>query len=314
MGQIIIPTDNKIQGPWLIDNKGLEDLNDSLIVIEKKLNEAFNILVERTAESKLEEYKRWEKDIDIERAKRKVIDSYPFDKSEKYVLIITKLGKKIKEDDLLSLLKGTQIEEFHPTELRIQIEKGPCEFTLEISSNYDGALETRIKVLDDGIFNDINYEIKKWTDKHKPNIALQKWFSWFPFAAFPIFMLLLFLTPSFLKDRSDLYKIQLAQESNQLLKDRLTEKEIAKAIELLLQKESGYVPESFNPEISVNKSIGNIWLFTCIGLFILLIKPRTVIGLGKNKWKVNFYRKWTYFVLVFIPLSIALPIIRSKLT
>ena len=182
MGQIIIPTDNKIKGPWLLDINSLEDLNESLNVIENKLNEAFNLLVDRTAESKFEEFKRWDKDIDIEKAKLKVKNSYPFDKSEKYVLIITKQGKKIKENDLLLLLKGSQIDEFNPTQLRIQIEKGPCEFILEISTKYDGVLETRIKALDDEIFNDINYEINKWTDKHKPNIAMQKWSRWFPFA------------------------------------------------------------------------------------------------------------------------------------
>lgn len=314
MGQIIIPTDNKIKGPWLLDINSLEDLNESLNVIENKLNEAFNLLVDRTAESKFEEFKRWDKDIDIEKAKLKVKNSYPFDKSEKYVLIITKQGKKIKENDLLLLLKGSQIDEFNPTQLRIQIEKGPCEFILEISTKYDGVLETRIKALDDEIFNDINYEINKWTDKYKPNIAMQKWSSWFPFAAIPIFLMLIFTTPLFLKDKGDIYETQLSQEANLLLNDGLTEKETTKAIELILQRESGYVPETFSPDISINRTLGLIWLFTSIGLLIFLIRPKTVIGLGKNRWKVRFYRNWTYFVLVFIPLSIVFPIIISKLT
>lgn len=313
MGQIIIPTDIKIKGPWLLDNKELEELHDCLSVIESKLEEAFKIIVNRTAESKLEEFRRWDTEMDMEKAKQKVRNSYPFEKSEKYVLLLTKQGKKFKDDSLLSLLKDSKLNDFNPAELRMQIEKGPCEFSLEISTRYDGALETRVKVLDDEILNDINYEINKWIDKHKPNIAMQKWSSWFPWAAFPVIFLLLFMTPLLLKDKTDLYKTQLSQESYMLLKDGLTEQETTKAIEIILQKESGYIPETFRPDIPINKTIGNIWLIVGIGLIILLIKPKTVIGIGKNKWKVGFYRKWTYFVLVFIPLSIAFPILRSKL-
>lgn len=313
MGQLIIPTDNKIKGPWLLDNKALEELNESLENIEKKLNEAFKILVERTAESKLEEYKKWDESVDISKAKEKVRDSYPFDKSEKYVLLLSKQGKKIKDSSLLSLLKDPQIDEFSPSEIRVQIEKGPCEFSLEISTEYDGELETRIKALDDNIISDINYEINKWINKHKPNIVMQKWSSWFPFAAFPIFMLLLLITAQFIQDKKEVYQSQLSKVSQDLLKDGITLEETPKAIEIILKKETGYVPDEFNPNIEINLTIRNIWLIAIIGLIVLIIKPKTTIGLGKSKWKVKFYKKWAYVVLVFIPLSIILPYVKSKI-
>jgi hypothetical protein len=313
MGQIIIPTDKKIKGPWLLDKTSLEELNESLLLVEEKLIESFNLLVDKTAESKLKEDQKWDKEIDFEKAKQKVKDSYSFEKSNKYVLVITQQGKKIKDENLSSLLKSSQIDEFNPTELRIRIEKGPCEFTLEVSTRFDGELVTRIKSEDDSTFNDINYEISKWIDKHKPSIVMQKWSSWFPFAAFPLFMMLVFTTPFFLKDKAEIYNTELTKESAHLLKDGLTEVETTKAIEIILQRESGYIPENFNPDTTINNTVGHIWLFTAIGLIILLVRPRTVIGLGKNKWKVSFYRKWTYFVLVFIPSSIAIPVIRSRL-
>jgi hypothetical protein len=311
MGQIIIPTDKKVKGPWFIDTKALEELNETLLIIENKLEEAYKIIIDKAAESKLEEYQRWDKGMDIEKAKQKLRESSTFEKSDKYVLIITQQGKKIKEENLLSLLKGSQIHEFNPIELRIQIEKGPCEFTLEISTAYDGELETRIKALDDIIFNDINYEINKWIDKHKPNLVMQKWSSWFPSLGILFFFVLIITMP--LKNKADAYKNKLSEESSLLLKDGLTEEETTKAIEIILQIESGYVPEAFDSNVTVSNTWTNVWLFAFISLLVLLIKPKTVIGLGKNKWKVGFYRKWTYFVLVFIPLSILLPIIRGKL-
>lgn len=292
------------------DSKSLMILYWKLI---KYLIRGYCILADRTAESKLEEFQRWDKEIDIEKAKEKVKSSYPFNKYEKYVLVTTKQGRKIKDDDLLSLLKGSQINEFNPTELKVHIERGPFEFTIDVSSRYDDALETRIKVDDDAIFSDISYEVSKWIDKHKPSIMLQKWSSWFPFAAFPIFLILLLITLSMLNNKTAIYRTELSKESSVLLRDGLTEVEAVKALEIILQYESGYIPEKFDPDITINNNLSNIWLYTVVGLIILLIKPRTVIGIGNNKWKVNFYRKWAYFVLVFIPLSIAFPIIRSKL-
>lgn len=318
MGQIIIPTDNKIKGPWLLDSKALEELHESLTAIELKLEEAFNIIVDRTAEAKLEEFKRRDNEINLEKAKQKVFASYPFNKSEKYVTMLSKEGKKIKDITLLSLLKDTQLNDLKPTDIRIQIEKGPCEFTLEISTKYDGELETRIKALDDSIFNDINYEINKWKDKHKPNLVMQKWSSWFPYAAVPIFTILFALTPMLLfKSKADIYKNQLSLESQELLKGGLTTPQKQnRAIEILLQNQSGYIPADFNPNLETNKTnktLGNILLFGSLGLIILLIRPKTVIGLGRNKWKVSFYKKWAYFILVYIPVSIILPIIKSKI-
>ncbi|WP_338648220.1 hypothetical protein V5J73_05710 [Flavobacterium sp. KS-LB2] len=314
MGQIIIPTDRKINGPWILDLKSLEELNEVLLTIEEKLEQASEVLLTKTAESYLEEYKDRHENIDLESAKLKVKNiNYKFNSSEKFALIITKQGNKIKDDNLLSILKGNEINEYNPTELKIHIRKGPCEFTLEVTTNYQGELETRIKSVDDDIFNDINYEINKWIENHKPTLIMQKWSGWFPFAAFPIIMMLVFATPLFIKNDKDAYKTQLEQKANFLLKDGLTPVETTKAIEIILQHESDYVPETFKQDNKINEILGTVWIITILGLIILMIKPNTVIGLGKSRWKIKFYKRWIYFVLVFIPLSIILPILRSKL-
>lgn len=314
MGQIIIPTDKNFKGPWFLDVTALEELHECLTLIQHRFDEAYNISLEKTAEYKIDDYRRWQKDITIEQATEKLRNSYPFDKSEIYALMLTKEGKKIKDDTLLHLLKDSKINDFSPEELIIQMEKGPYRFSLEISTRFEGEFSTRIKVPDDVVFNDINYEITKWVDKYKPNIVLQKWASWFPILAF-ILLIQLFLIPLlFLKDRSDLYQTQLAQEGINLLKDSLTTQETTKAIEIILQKESGYVPPDFNPSIGFNDTIRNIWIIGGIILVILAISPKSIIGIGKNTWKVKFYKKWAYFVLFFIPLSIAIPILINKIS
>lgn len=313
MGQLIIPTTRTINGPWFIDSNSLESLNDSLIKIDSKLEEAYNLLVDRTAESKINEFKVWEKDIDLDKAKTKVKNSYPFDDIEQYVVITNAQGDKIKDDNILQLLKDRKLDHFDPIELDIQIKKGPCEFTLELTTKFTGDLKTRTKVHDDSIFSDINYELNKWIEKNKPNIALEKWTSWFPWAGFPILVMLTMMTAFLSRTPQDIYKSKLKQESHELLKDSLSETEVRKAIQILLENESNFVPNDFNPPTQTNKTLLTIWLYSVVILVILFIRPRTVIGIGKNKWKVIFYKRWTYFVLVFIPLSILFPIIRSRI-
>lgn len=244
--------------------------------------------------------------------KKKVRNSYPFTDQKKYVLITSVQGDKIKDDNLILLLKVRKQDQFEPIELNIQIKKGPYEFMLEIGAS-TGDLKIRIKVHDDLIFSDINYELNNWIEKNKPNIALEKWSSWFPWVGFPILLLLIIMTLFLSKTTVDIYKPRLKQESHELLKDGLEEKELRKAIQILLENESNYVPESFNPPSQTNKTMFTIWTAALVILIILFVRPKTVIGLGRKKWKVTFYRRWTYFVLVFIPLSILFPILRSKI-
>jgi hypothetical protein len=77
--------------PWLLDKKALEDLNDTINLIEEKINAAYLVLVDKKAELDLDEYKKREKSIDIEEAKQKVKESYSFSASNKFALIVTTL-------------------------------------------------------------------------------------------------------------------------------------------------------------------------------------------------------------------------------
>jgi hypothetical protein len=193
MGKVIIPKSSKIRGPWLLDRKSLEELDEILMKIEVKLEEAFFMAVDSEAESRLEEFTRYEKEMDIAKAKNKVLLSCQFAKRDSYALFVTKQEKRIRDTTLLALIKDTQLNEYSPIELRVLMAKGPCEFSLDVSTKYGGELEFRVKTIDDEIFNDINYEIYKWIDNHKPSLIVQKWSSWFPWALFLVLPVLLFL-------------------------------------------------------------------------------------------------------------------------
>lgn len=307
MGHLIIPTEQKVAGPWLIDSVALESLHDAITLIDAKLDEAFSIHVEQYTDQRIEDGSLRAREV----LKETVLKSYDRHR-QKVVTVSGKNGEKIQDETLISLLKDRKLESFKPEELSIQITKGPCEFQFELSSKYSGALQTRAKVDDDNILSDINYELSKWIEKHKASRPIQAWSSLFPLITFPLIIVFTFVSAFLFTGRSTMYKSVLKHRSHELLKDSLSDDEMIQAVQILLEDASGYVPDNFYLNRSFDSPMTIVFIFL-LAVLILNIKPKTVIGLGRNKGKVDFYRSWIYFVMFFIPFSIVLPVLLSKL-
>ena len=313
MGQLIIPNEIKIQGPWILQESELDELGNVIETIDSKLEDALHLVIENKAKEKFDEFKKYDAEISLDTAKQKIVESYPFNEKESRAVLISKNRKKIVDDSLISLLKDKNLNEFCPSELFVEIAKGPIEFQLELSSKYDGELQTRLKIDDDNIAGDINYELNKWIRKNRPNLVLQKWSSWFPYALFPVLFFLLILSSEFIKTDKDAYKNELRNQAEQILIDGLSKEETQNAVEIMLKLETGFVPQNYTAKPEKNSMLFNIGIVILLITIMLLIKPKTIIGLGKNKWKAWFFKKWIYFVFVFIPFSILVPMLRSKL-
>lgn len=313
MGKLIIPNEITIQGPWILQESELDELGNVIEVIDSKLEDALYLVIENEAKENFDEFKKYDEEISLDTAKQKIVDSYPFNKKESKAVLISKNRKKIIDDSLISLLKDKNLNEFCPSELSIEIEKGPIEFTLDLSSKYDGELHTRLKVDDDNIAGDINYELNQWIRKNRPNLVLQKWSSWFPFALFMALGCLMIFSAAFIETDKDAYKNELRNQAEQILIDGLSKEETQNAVEIILKLETGFVPQNYTAKSTKKSMLFNIWIVFLLIAIILLIKPKTIIGLGKNKWKASFFKKWIYFVFAFIPFSILVPILRGKL-
>ena len=313
MGKLIIPNEITIQGPWILQESELDELGNVIEVIDSKLEDALYLVIENEAKENFDEFKKYDEEISLDTAKQKIVESYPFNKKESEAVLISKNRKKLVDDSLISLLKDKNLNEFYPSELLVNIRKGPIEFTLDISSKYDGELHTRLKIDDDTIAGDINYELNQWIRKNRPNLVLQKWSSWFPYALFMAFCFLVIFSGVFFETDKDAYKNELRNQAEQILIDGLSKEETQNAVEIMLKLQTGFVPQNYTAKHTKNSMLFNIWIVFLLIAIILLIKPKTIIGLGKNKWKASFLKKWIYFVFIFIPFSILVPILRGKL-
>ena len=313
MGQLIIPNEIKIKGPWILVEAQLEELDEVLNAIEEKIDQSYEIELEKEVEKELPRLRQWEENLTKDEAELEVKNSYPFSNNEKFAVLLSKDGKKLKDATIIGLLKDKNINDFAPTELQIEIKKGNINFKLEINSTYNGELQTRISISDDSFANDINYLLNKWIRKHQPNRVVQTWNSTIHFFIFPMFILLFFITSQLLETDNDNYKEELKKEGNELLTNGISITEENRAIELILKLETDYVPLNYENESNLNSNIFKVWIYGSICLILIGIRPRTTIGIGRKKRLAWFYKKWIYVVTVFIPLTIILPIIKSKL-
>ncbi|MFV0593013.1 MAG: hypothetical protein ACK5M7_16680 [Draconibacterium sp.] len=314
MGKLIIPNEINIKGPWILDENQLEDLSEILALIEDKINSAFEVEFKNEIERKINERREWDKNLDEAKIESETSNYYPYNNKEKYAILISKDRKIIKDLTIIDLLKDQKIKDFNPSELQVEINKGSNQFRLEISSRYDGGeLQTRLTIKDENLANEINYLLNRWIRKNQPNNAIQIWSSVMPFAAFFSLIALYFISGLFLSSNIEIYQKALNQQGLELLKDSLTDNEISQAIELILKKETGYLPENYTRETQANSKILKIWLYGTIVILMLAIKPKTTISLGKKKRVGWFYKKWIYFVTFFVPMTIILPIILERI-
>ena len=69
MGQLIIPNEIKIKGPWILSENDLEELDDVLMEIDRLINKSYHIEIEKEIEKKFPELKKWDEKITREEAK-----------------------------------------------------------------------------------------------------------------------------------------------------------------------------------------------------------------------------------------------------
>lgn len=312
MGQLIIPNEIKINGPWILEESQLEELDEVLRNIDEKLNESYEIELEREIEKELPDLLKWNEKVTREQARDVVENRYPFKIKEKYAMLLSKDGKRLTDVSLLGLLKDKNIRDFNPYELQVGIKKGPISFILEITTRYDGELQTRL-ISEDSVANDINHLLNKWIRKNRPIATIQFWSLIFPFALFPLFFLLLFSSVFFLKSEKVNYNEELKKEGKALLINGIDDSELNRTLEIILKLETDYTPANYTKEPILNSTIIKIWIYGTICIVLLSISPKTTIGVGKKKRSALFYKKWIYIVTIFIPLTIILPIIKAKI-
>lgn len=299
MGQLYIPGEKEIKGPWFIGLDELEELDKIFEFIDSKITESTNMEIDELARAAVQKGEYEDIDTAVTRLRK-----YQFDTSRKVkkVDIISIDEKRLTDTTLMGILKDAKLKDFKPKELTLEVGFMHLnQFYLNIRRRSDGIISYRVKCFDQNIEDEIRYKIDTWLDKHHPNKPLQIW-SEYSFLLFIISFLLVGLSaPRIVSFELPDFKTNYKNEINQIIKSGVNKENELKSIELLLKYSTDYQPYNIKSIKKINSLATKILL---ISLFILLIssfKPKTTIGIGKHKSLIKIYKFYTSLVLITLP-------------
>ncbi len=195
---------------------------------------------------------------------------------------------------------------------------------LTLSSGNDTSNYFEYEIIGSETFENYEYhkdiligKIENWIDSYKPCIGLTAWY--YLAVLTPIFCLLIAvvclgisLMDSGAKDQ---YFKQYDSEIAQIVESEINDSNRDRAIQMILQKEYDYVPESWNIE---RKKTENQILLYCEGMFLfclfIRIRPKANFAIGKGKRRIKAWNTYKYIIFILIPTSILIPILINRIS
>ncbi len=298
MSKIIIPAKREESGPWLLDEASFLKLNHVLTEVSDLLDKSF---------------KKERKDIDY----LKKDDSHPHSNGNsiiKEIILISEDDTQIVEDSIDKVLQNPHLGRFDPFEFKINYRYGDQNF-LTINLGDDDYIQYDIETYDLEIKYQIKYLLDKWINNNRPSRILRAWNSSSGFMIFISgFILLLSFVSVFFPDKES-YQSKLEREAKQIIESGIDSLNITRAVELLLEMQSGYVPSDYNPQSAPpSQNWIKAFVLSFCFLIISIIKPVTIIGLGRNTVKVKLLRNWIRIVTILLPTMLILTPLSKKIS
>lgn len=309
MGRLYIPSENTVDGPWLFDHAKLESLNNLFIEVEKKLIEALTKHIEITAKQQAEEDGQT---LDLPKRIAKL--QRKFNRKDRFAEVTFADGSTYQAGDIEAVLNYVDTNpSLTPVELYIRTIHGNSEndFDLIINTNAgkeEVDFEYRISCIDEEIQQKIKSLIDKWIRENKAPISLQIW------SNFLVYLIWIFGTLTILFSWANLdetitksgnYKQELISDSKKMIEHGVSSENIDSAVALLLKLQIDYVPDDVKAEVTTVRSVvaWKIFLTSLIILAVSLIRPRTILGIGRKSARLKLYNVWirvTYGTLILL--------------
>ena len=303
MGQLFIPGERDIQGPWLLGPEELLQLDTIIEAIDKLLEVDAKALYLDGVKARWQANEFGTLEDYIEKEQK-----YFVQKQVKKVTLLSEDGRRFTDSSVAGILKYHLLKDFAPKGFTIDIERYTTQFELSVASNYSGNLKYSVNCYDAECRQEIVYLVEGWCDKNQPNRAKQI-LSNYGRVFFLIGLALIgwsgvAMIPKYeIPDMRSKYQTEI----NQIIKKGVTKENEVKAVELLLKYESDYKPENVKPVKIENTWATQAFSLCLISMFIGLARPKTTIGLGRRKRKLTFYKWSSRVILITIPALLIYP-------
>ncbi len=291
MGRLFIPAERKINGPWLLSFSSLKELNIVIEEISEKLKCAI--------------------DEDYKNEPEKFHNSKPsFDDK----IVLTDKNKSTLSDETLEgILRDQRLKDFKPTELNVELGKSYTGYSvrLSVSQRFEHDLEYEIICNNIRFKEEIKYEIDNWVEDNKPDKASQIWASYGFTLSLYLFgaLWVLLLSSILIKSPKDIEKTIRKNQAIEILNKGVDNENLHLAVELILKNQVDYTPQNTVSKVTIRQSVLKILVVSILCILLLLVNPKTTIGVGRNVKKLKFIIFWKRLVLISIPTTIFIPII-----
>ncbi len=301
MGRLYISPENQVDGPWLMGHENLETLNNLFNEIDVNLEEALVKTIENTAKQQMEDDNQ---SLDYQKRIAKLQRKY--NNKLKSVEITFSNGNAYRAENIESIINYVAGNStLSPTELNLRIINGNYEneFNLIINSNAgkeEDEFEYKIRCIDEEIQLKIKSLIDKWIRENKPSRILNIWSNYLVYFVWIVgFLTILFTIPNHYdtSKKTESYKNEHQKETRKIIEKEVNQTNIDSAILLILKLQSNYIPDKIKAgAIEVrNKEATKVLVVSLIVFIISLVRPKTIIGIGKKYNKLQLYKFWIRF-------------------
>lgn len=297
MSTFVYSTQKYYDGPWLIGRDALSELDE----IVERISERFKAEAEKRIEVELnnglEDYTQEMQDELRERRREGVTRRLKLHQNVKLTLSNSKYiqGELIKD-----LLANPELQDEAPTGIEIEVSASDLNARLELGRGYFARTRLNIRTSPetDNNSREAFSELQLWATKNQSPFWQQLWGRVAPNFWY-IWLILIALSIMVLPSTTDNVEKFLDPIASKLLLDGISDDELPQAVELLLQYQTKQVPQGDNPELSA--WFGILFYGGLIVNIILSIRPKLVIGIGRNENRLFLWRQWTKFVGITIP-------------
>jgi hypothetical protein len=287
MAKIATPGTTDREGIWLLSQNDLEELDSVIEKIERLIINSCEIQGKDYGQSPVQ-----------------ITSMQELQKIGRKVALVFEDDRRLTDSSIKNLLKENSLRDLKPKELTVSIRHGNNFFKLRISSSKDN-LRYEIDCYDLSDKDEIRYEIEKWIDSKSNWRVLSFWSSISGLAVIILIIPLLIYTLDVFFTSYTTYKSVAEGEMRAILKTGIDSTNLFRAVELGLHIQSGFVPSNFVPKEQekdpkdIKILVGLIFLF-----LVFIFKPKSVIGIGKNKAVLDSRRIWIKIVTVTIPAAL----------
>jgi hypothetical protein len=301
MGQLIIPAQKEVDGPWLLSVSDLESLDKVIEFVKKRMEEAIPKIAKIRAKTKLTSELK---------ASEEIIKDMNQSKSFR-ITFISSDDKQIISDSVKKCLTTPNIKDFKTKEMKIHLSFDyRFDFSLEVRGGFDGKLFYELNCVDQAARDEISYKIERWMENTGPSKLKQLWFKYsFGLGLLAVFFAVFFTSLAYFVNsnptRNEIYGEQIVS----IIETGVNDSNHNLALETLLKYSYGYLPDDYTVKAKFSGILSKMVLICIAGLLILLIKPKTTIGVGKHKTLLRVYEVYSNLVFFIIPSLFLIPFV-----